>query len=345
MRVIRLHAPFDLRMHEEPVPQVKPDEVLIRVKSVGVCASDLHYYKEGRIGTNVVEKPLIIGHEPSGVIEEVSAEVVGLRKGDRVAIEPAKPCRECKFCRQGYTNVCKSVEFFGTPPIDGALREFVAWPARLAIPIPENVSFDEAAMVEPLSVGVYAVKVSDMKGGETIAILGAGAIGLSVLQAAKLKGADKIIVTEPVAERRQVALKLGAHTVIDPSQGNVIEQALAANGGNEPDIVFECAGEPETFAQAVEIARPLGTVVIVGIPSADEYSFPASPSRRKGLTIKLLRRSRGVTEESIEMVSRGLVNVASFATHTFPLEKTREAFELAAAKTDGVIRAVIHVDE
>jgi L-iditol 2-dehydrogenase len=343
MRVVRLHAPYDIRIHDEPIPQVGPDEVLIRIKSVGVCASDLHYYREGGIGANKVTSPLVIGHEPSGVIEEIGPNVTTIKKGDRVAIEPAKPCWECDICKAGYTNVCKQVQFFGTPPIDGALREFVAWPARLVVPIPDSMTFDEAAMMEPLAVGVYSVKVAKLKGGESIAILGAGAIGLSVLQAAKLKHPQAIIVTEPVAERRAAALKLGADAAIDTSPGDAVAGVIAANGGRDPDVVFECAGEPETIRDAAELARPLGTVVIVGIPVEDHYSFPASATRKKGLTIKMIRRSRGVTEKCIQMVKRGEAEVASYATHVFPLEQTKEALELSASKKNGVIRAMIHV--
>jgi L-iditol 2-dehydrogenase len=342
MKVLRLHAPFDLRISEEPVPDIRPDEVLIRIKSVGVCASDLHYYSEGRIGTQIIDKPLIIGHEPSGVIEDVGAAVTSLKKGDRVAVEPAKPCRQCDLCRAGHTHVCKQVQFFGTPPVDGALREFVAWPANLAMPIPDNVSLDEAAMVEPLAIGVHAANISHMKGGETVAVFGAGAIGLSVLQAVKVKGAKKIIVSEPVPERRELALKLGADVAMDTSE-DVVDRIIAANDDKQLDLSFECAGQPETFCQAAEVARPLATVVIVGIPSEDEYCFPASSSRRKELTIHIQRRSCGTAEESIQLIERGLVDVKSLVTHVFPLERAREAFELAIAKTDGVIRAAIHL--
>lgn len=343
MKTVRLHAPYDLRMLDEPTPAVGPGDVLIRIKSVGVCASDLHYYSEGRIGTAVVEAPIILGHEPSGVIEAVGSAVTNLKPGDRVAVEPTKPCRQCEFCRSGHTNVCPNVEFFGTPPIDGCFRELVAWPSPLAIPIPDNVSFDEAAMIEPLAVGVHAAKLAELKGGESVAVLGAGAIGLSALQAAKVRGASRVIVSEPIAERRQIALKLGADAVIDTSAGGVTEQAIAANNGNEPDVVFECAGMPDAFVQAVEIVRTLGTVVFVGIPTEDHYCLPASLARRKELTVKFDRRSCNEAEESIDLVSRGLVDVKSYVTHAFPLDRVREALELAIAKSDGVVRAVVHV--
>ena len=343
MKVVRLHAPYDLRLHDEPVPEIGPQDVLIRIKSVGVCASDLHYYREGGIGSNMVKEPLVVGHEPSGVIEAVGQHVTNVKPGDRVAIEPAKPCWECDICKSGYYHVCKDVQFFGTPPIDGALREFVAWPANLVIPIPDGVSFDEAAMAEPLAVGMHSVKLAELKGEESVAILGAGAIGLSVLQVVKLQTSGKIIVSDLIAERRDMALKMGATAVVDPNSEDPVSAMISANDGKDFDIVFECAGEPETFAQSVELARPLGTVVIIGIPVEDHYSFPASPTRKKGLTIKVDRRSRGVTEKSIELVEKGLVDVASYVSHVFPLEQTREAFDLAASKADGVIRATIHV--
>ena len=209
MRVLRLHKPFDMRFHDEPVPEIGPDEVLIKVGSVGVCASDVHYYREGRIGDQVVEKPLVLGHEFSGTVVKAGERVKTLAEGARVAVDPGKPCKECDQCRDGYPNLCRNVIFFGTPPVDGVLREYVAWPAELCVQVSESMSLDEAAMIEPLAVGVYAVDLAEMAGGESVVILGAGAIGLSVLQAARVVGAGKIIVTEPIPERREARAEAG----------------------------------------------------------------------------------------------------------------------------------------
>jgi L-iditol 2-dehydrogenase len=274
----------------------------------------------------------------------VGSDVKTLAEGARVAVEPAWPCGECPICKEGYTNLCPKVKFFGTPPIDGALREYLAWPAKLCIQVSESVSLDEAAMIEPLAVGVYAVDLAEMAGGETVAILGVGAIGLSVMQSARIVGAGKIIVSEPVKERRELAQKLGADVVIDP---NAVDStaAIREESGGGVEIAFECAGMPDAVGQTVEVVRPKGRIVVVGIPEADEYSFNASLCRRKEMNIQFVRRSRDTAERSIEMLERGLVDVKSYGTHRFPFDRAAEAIQLADAKTDGVLRAVVCVSE
>lgn len=343
MKVLRLHAPLDLRMHDEPVPTPAPDEALVRIKSVSICASDLHYYREGRIGSTVVTSPIVLGHEASGVVESVGADVKDLKPGDRVALEPAKPCLKCEWCQKGHYNVCPGIPFFGTPPTDGCLREFVAWPARLCLKVPDSLSFDEIAMLEPLAIGVYACQLAEPRTDDVVAILGAGGIGLSVLQAVRAAGVSRIIVSEPIEARRLVALRLGASEVTTPDSA---EQDIARlTNGRGADIVIECTGEDEAVRQTARIARVLGKVLIVGIPSSDTYPFEASEARRKQLSAIFVRRSNMTTERAAELVASGKMNAAALATHRFPLEKTAEAMELAWTKTDGVIRAVVVVSE
>lgn len=344
MKVLRLHKPYDLQFHDEPVPDFGPDEVLIKVGSVGICASDVHYYREGRIGDQVVEKPIVLGHEFSGVVAAVGNGVSTLQEGARVAVEPSRPCRKCELCREGLTNICPNVQFFGTPPVDGALREYLAWPAELCIQVSHTVSLDEAAMIEPLAVGLYAVDLAEMAGGETVAVLGAGAIGLSVLQAARIVGAARIIVSDPIKERRDLALKLGADIAVDPTRADSTAEIVSQTGMGV-EVAFECAGMPDAVAQTAEIVRPKGRVVIVGIPEEDAYTFRASACRRKELSIQMVRRSRNTAERGVEMLERGLVDVRSYVTHHFPLERAGEAIELAWKKSDGVVRAVVRVSE
>ena len=342
MKVLRLHKPFDMQFHDEPIPEIGPDEVLIKVASVGVCASDVHYYREGRIGDQIVKAPLVLGHEFSGTVVKVGENVTTLAEGARVAIEPGKPCMQCDVCKEGYTNLCPNVIFFGTPPVDGCLREYVAWSAELCIEVSHRVSMNEAAMVEPLAVGVYAVDLAEMAGGENIAILGAGAIGLSVMQAARVAGAGKLIVTDPIPERRELAKKLGADLVIDPANTDSTSQIVKETGGGA-EVVFECAGMPDAIFQTSAIVRPRGRIVVVGIPEEDQYVFPGSLSRKREANIQFVRRSRDVGERSLEMVERNLIDVASFATHKFAFENAEDAYKLAMNKTNGVIRAVIQV--
>lgn len=343
MRVLRLHGPKDLRMHEEPVPEPAAGEVRLKVTSVGVCASDLHYYRDGRIGTTLITEPLVIGHEAAGIIDAVGEGVTDCKVGEKVAIEPTNACGECFFCKSGHFNVCPNVEFFGTPPQDGCFREYLTWPAELAIKIPDSISHDEAAIVEPMAVGVHAVNLAQLSGGENVAVLGAGAIGLSVLQAAKVSGAGRIIVSEPVKERRELACKLGADEVIDPSACDAQKEFCRLTNDLGPDVVFECIGEDGASLEASKIVRILGKIVVVGIPDEDIYTFAASTTRRKELSVVFCRRSNVAAETAIEWIAEGKVDAKSMATHRFPLEKTAEAMELAMAKKDGVIRAIIAV--
>ena len=343
MRSLRLHAPRDLRMHDEPVPEPGPDDALIRIKSVGICASDLHYYRDGKIGSTVVTSPIVLGHEASGVIESVGEGVANLNPGDPIAIEPAKPCMECEWCKSGHFNVCPGIPFFGTPPVDGCFREFVAWPARLCLEVPESLSFDEIAMLEPLAIGLYASELAEPKSDDAVAILGAGGIGLSILEALNAAGVKRVIVSDPVEARRLVALKLGASEAATPSSADAVVERFT--GGRGCDIVIECTGEDEAVRQSARLARVLGKLVIVGIPASDVYPFDASVSRRKQLTAVFVRRSNLTTEKAAELVAEGKIDAASLATHRFPLEETADAMELALAKTDGVIRAIITVSD
>lgn len=341
MRSLRLHGPKDLRLHDEPIPQPGPGEVQIQIKSVGVCASDLHYYREGRIGSTAITDPIVMGHEASGIITALGAGVDSVEVGDRVAIEPAKPCGKCEYCKSGHFNVCPGIPFFGTPPVDGCLRDYITWPAELALKVPDSLSFDEAAMVEPLAVGVYAAELASISAGDTIAIFGAGAIGLSVLQAAKVAGAGKIIITDPVAARRELAMKLGAYAALDPNTQDIENEFAYLTGNRGIDIAFECAGVPETLIEAGKVLHPLAKLMVVGIPDEDRYSFGASDARRKQLSVIFVRRSNLTAERSIQLIADRKVDVACYCDYHFMLEQTADAMEAAIAKKDGLIRAIV----
>lgn len=338
-------------MHDEPIPNPGPGEVRLKIVSVGVCASDLHYYRDGRIGTTVLREPLVIGHEASGVVDALGEDVTNVKVGDRVAIEPTNPCGKCEWCLTGHFNVCPNVKFFGTPPENGCLRDYILWPAELAIKVPDSMSMDEAAIVEPLAVGVYAAKLAkigtsatDASCGETVAILGAGAIGLSALQSVKAMGAERVILSEPVKERRELAKRLGATEVIDPSACDAVDEFHRLTEGFGPHVVIECTGEDSATLEASRIVRILGRVVVVGIPDKEEYAFEASVSRRKELSVVFCRRSNLAAETAIEWMAEGKVDGACMATHRFPLEQTEEAMKLAIAKSDGVVRAIVAVN-
>lgn len=323
MNVIRLHAPHDLRLQDEPLPQPGPGETLVRVKAVGICGSDLHWFSEAGIGDAQLQQPLVLGHEFAGVIAE------GPQKDLRVAVDPAVPCRICEFCRQGNPNLCTHLRFAGHGQEDGALREFIAWPDGCLFPLPDSLSDADGVLLEPLGVAMHAVDLGKLKVGMAIAVMGAGPIGLLIQQLACLSGAQAVYVTDVLPHRLEVARSLGATKAIHAINGNEVPEILAATGGGGVDVAFEVAGENEAVEAAIAAVKPGGRVVLAGIPADDRTSFSASLARRKGLTIQLVRRMKFTYPRAIQLVESGQVDVRSLVTHHFPLEKTQAAFTTA----------------
>lgn len=334
----------EIEVRDVPEPQLTgPRDVLLRIDAVGVCGSDVHYYKTGRIGAAVVKYPFVMGHECAGTVEQTGLEVRGLRPGQRVAIDPLMACGHCDQCRAGRPNTCRNQRFLGQPgELSGSLAEFVVLPEDCCYPIPESMTAGQAAMIEPLSIGVHAERLAHISPGSTIAILGSGPIGLSVLLACRAVADCKPFVTDLIDERLRMAAQLGAVWTGNPKESDVVK----AIGEAEPagaDFVFECAGEQETLNQAVELLKPGGTLAIVGIPEVDAVSFPVHTLRRKELTIKNVRRQNHCMAPAIEMVSSGRINLDPLITHHFPLQDTGAAFKMVSGYRDGVIKAIIHV--
>jgi L-iditol 2-dehydrogenase len=327
MKSVRLHGTGDLQIHEEQIPVAGAGEKLIRVKSVGVCGSDLHWFSEGSIGDAKLEHPLVLGHELAGVTEE----------GQRVAIDPAIPCGYCEFCRHGHPNLCENLIFAGHGKHDGALREWLAWSEKSLFPIPDSISDEDGAMLEPLGIAIHAVDLGKLKAGMTVGVFGCGPIGLLILQMAKLAGAANIIATDKFAHRVEAAKTFGASQaflVDENPRGSelalsMVEMIEAATQGRGVDVAFEAAGTQAAVDTAFDAVSTGGKVVLAGIPDDDKTSFTASLARRKGLTIKLVRRMKHTYPRAIELVSKGLVDVRSIVTHRFPLEQAAEAFRVA----------------
>jgi L-iditol 2-dehydrogenase len=344
MRAARLHGIRDLRLENLPRPIPGPGEVLLKVAAVGVCGSDVHYYVDGRIGDQVVTNPIIMGHEFSAWVAELGAGVGGLEIGQLVTVEPAISCGECELCQQGHPNLCPDVHFCGTPPIDGVFAEYTVMPVENCFPLPEGFGPAEGAMLEPLGIAIHSVDLAHLKPGQAVAVLGAGPIGLLTAAVAKASGASAIYMTEPLAYRRQFALDYVANAALNPYGGtDVLTEIIRLTGGRGVDVAFEAAGASETPHQAAALARPGSKVIVIGIPSDDTMIFTASIARCKGLTIKLVRRMKHTYPRAIRVVQRGMVDVKSLVTHTFPLERIAEAFETVAAYDDSVLRAMIRV--
>ncbi len=319
MKSVRLHGTGDLRIHDEEVPVAGAGEKLIRVKSVGVCGSDLHWFSEGSIGDAKLEHPLVLGHEFAGVTAD----------GQRVAIDPAIPCGHCEFCGHGHPNLCANLIFAGHGRHDGALREWMAWSEKSLFPIPDSISDEDGAMLEPLGIAIHTVDLGKLKAGMTAGVFGCGPIGLLILQIAKLSGAANVIATDKLAHRVEAAKALGASQAFLVDENPRLSEIQSATQGHGVDVAFEAAGTQVAVDSAFAAVSTGGKVVLAGIPDDDKTSFTASLARRKGLTIKLVRRMKHTYPRAIELVSNGLVDVRSIVTHRFPLEQAAEAFHVA----------------
>lgn len=343
MLVVRMHGIRDLRLERRPRPTPGPHEVLLRIACVGICGSDVHYYLEGRIGNQVITDPIVMGHEFSAWVEELGQGVSDLQVGQLVAVEPGIPCGHCESCQHGHPNLCPRVRFCGQPPTDGVLAEYAVMPAENCFPLPNGIDSVTGALLEPLGVAVHAVDLAHMRAGYTVAVLGAGPIGLMIADVARAAGAGAVYVTEPLAYRREFARATVADAALDPDHTDVVGEVMRLTGGRGVDVAFEAAGAVETPSQAAEMARLGGKVIVAGIPADDRMEMKASTARRKGLTIKLVRRMKHTYPRAIRLVERGMVNITPIASHFFPLDRVNEAFEMVASYHDGVLRAIVQI--
>lgn len=326
MKVARLHGVGDIRLHEESEPVAQEGEGLVRIESVGICGSDLHWFNEGSIGDSTLDRPLVLGHEFAGVALD------GPNEGRRVAVDPAVPCNQCRYCLEGNPNLCLSVRFAGHGIEDGALQERIAWPVDCQFPLPETVSAAEGVMLEPLGVALHALDLGKVRPAMQVGVFGCGPIGLMLLQLLRLSGATCRVATEILPHRREAARENGATVVIDATADDTDAQVREAVEGDGLDVAFEVAGENPAVEAAIAAARPGARVVLVGIPEDDRTSFCASVARRKGLTIKMTRRMKHVYPRAIHLLERGLVDLESLVTDRFPVDRVSEAFQHASER-------------
>lgn len=343
MRAAVLYGPGDLRLEERPRPLPGPGEALVRIKVCGICRSDYHYWRHGRIGEFVVRRPLVLGHEASGIVEEVGEGVGNLEPGDRVVIEPGVPCGRCRYCRIGRYNLCPSVRFMGTPPIDGAFVEYVAWPADFLYKMPENMTFEEGALIEPLSVAVHAVRRAELAPGSSVAIFGAGAIGMVTLEAARAAGASRIFVVDIDDWKLSVAVKRGADEGINARREDPVESVKRLTGGEGVDCVFEASGSERASYQSVKVARRGGVVVLIGLYAQEEFQYPVLEAIIKEINIRGVHRYANAFQPAIELVAGGRVKVRDLVTHKLPLERLEEGFRMIEEGKEKYIKIQIDV--
>ena len=345
MKAIFLTGIKRFEFRQVPDPKVTNDsDVLIRIKTVGVCGSDIHYYTAGRIGSQIVEYPFIVGHEAAGIAEKTGRKVTRVKAGQRIAIDPAVSCGRCDQCKAGRENTCRELLFLGCPKqLGGCLCEYIVLPEKNCFPLEEGMTFEQATLAEPLAVGVYSVERSVLSTKTNLAILGVGPIGMSVFHVLRTRSVGNIYVTDRIEERLAFSKKLRPTWSGNPDRADIVKEI----SNIEPlllDVVYECSGDNEAISQAVQLLKPGGTLVLVGITETDEVSFPIHELRRKEITIINIRRQLHCTQKAIDLLAQHEINMDSMVTHRFPLEETQQAFDLVANYRDGVMKAMIHLD-
>lgn len=350
MQAARLYGPRDLRVDDVPEPELPgPGEVMIKVTAVGICGSDLHTYEDARIGDTAVQEPLVLGHEFGGEVlaagvEALDAHGEALQPGQRVAVDPATPCFRCEMCEMGHPNLCRRLHFCGLWPDDGALQERMIVSARSCFPVPDEVTDAGIALLEPLGVALHAVDLGKLKVAHSAAVIGCGPIGLLITRLARLSGADPIYAFDCYPWRVEKAKAWGATDAWTVDAGDPVARIREITGGRGIDVVFEAAWADHSIAQAAEMARLGGRVVLVGIPSNDELTMRHSAARRKGLTVMLSRRMKHTYPRSIHIATtqRGL-DLDDLISHRFPLSQAPRAFAMNVAYEPGVQKIVIDV--
>jgi L-iditol 2-dehydrogenase len=344
VKAIVLTGIRQMKMANVPEPTMKKDDdVLLKVEVAGICGSDVHYYETGRIGSQIVEYPFVVGHECAATVKAVGSAVTRVKVGDEVVVDPAVSCNECDQCRQGRENTCRRLRFLGTPGQgNGCLCEYIVMPQGSCFPTKGAITLEQGVLCEPFAIGVYSVKEARMPKKATVAILGSGPIGLSCMAAAQAENTKAIYMTDKIRERMEIAKKAGAVWVGNPEKQDIVKEILKQHRLGM-DVVFECAGQQETIDEAVELLKPGGKLMLIGIPRLERISFIIDKIRRKEITIVNVRRQNHCTQMAIDLIATGRAKVDFMITHRFKLEQTQQAFDMVAEYRDGVIKALIEL--
>jgi len=331
-----------IEIQDRPVPKPGPEDVLIRVRAVGLCGSDTHYFAGHRDHEPQTVYPFVLGHEFAGEVAAVGKGVRGVAEGARVGCAPERPCGKCEWCKKGETNVCPNVRFAGSGGVEGCLAEYYVVHQSQVHPLPDGLGFAEATLAEPLAIGLHMVdNLIRPRGGESYAVIGAGPIGLVTVFAAKRAGAGRILVADKQAERLRAAQRFGADETCLVPQNDFTEFVKKATGGRGVDVVVEAAGEVEAIEQALHLCAIHGQVLIEGIPPASHAPINVDVGRRREMRIIFGRRSLGKTEEALELIASRRFDAGVMITHRFPLAETQSAFEHARDYRDGAIKVIV----
>jgi L-iditol 2-dehydrogenase len=333
MLTAQLTGVREFTLVEQEAQDPQPHELQVRVAAVGICGSDMHSYAEGGVGDSPCRYPMVLGHEPSGVVLKVGSGVSRWQVGDYGALEPAVFCYHCEFCLRGQHNLCSNLRFMSTPGEPGFFREVVNVPAHNMLPVTANVSVEEASLMEPLAVVLHTLLLGSFRAGESALVMGAGPIGLLTVAALKLFGAKRVWAVEPVKHRREMALAMGATTTFDPSDPEI--RNLNA------EIAFDCAAKAATVNECLAAVKPGGRVVLTGIHSELQVPFNIHVMRRNEISVFGVRRSNNEAEDARDLLQDHIKLFAPLITHKRKLEDISAAFKLNESYSDGVGKMLI----
>lgn len=342
MKVCVLTGKQKLEWIERKIPQPKKGEVQIKLEHVGICGSDLHFYQEGRLANWELDGPLVLGHEPGGIVSAVGDGVENLAVGDKVALEPGVGCGKCKDCLEGRYNLCPDVRFMAIPQErDGVFSEYCVHDANMTFKLPENVGTMEGGLMEPLCVGLHATELSNAKIGETAIVLGSGCIGLCTVMALRARGVSEIYVSDTLNKRLDKALEVGATRVFNPAKGDDIETFSRTLPGGGADQVYECAGNRIATLQTCRLIRRAGKVTLVGVSPEPVLELDLASLNAKEGIIYSVYRYRNLYEKAISAVSSGVIPLKKIVSHEFDFQDCIHAIDYSLHHKDEVIKAVI----
>ncbi|RCX16103.1 L-iditol 2-dehydrogenase [Anaerobacterium chartisolvens] len=343
MKVAMMNKPGRFDFEQKPIPKLKPDCVLVKLEYVGICGSDMHLFEHGYIGENYVKEPMVLGHEPGGIVAEVGSNVSSLKVGDRVAVEPGVPCWHCEFCKSGKYNLCRNVYFYASlPVVEGCFAEYIAHPANLCYKLPDNVSTMEGALMEPLAVGMHAVMQSGIRVGSNAVVIGAGCIGIVTMLSLKSMGIRNITVVDLVKSRLDRALELGAANIVDASETDAVKKILELTCDGA-EFVFETAGSEVSIFQTAKMVKRGGTITLVGYTKDGTAKMNVNWIIDNEVTVKTVFRYRNIYPLVIEAVSGGIIPLRKIASDIYDFNDIQTAMENAINNKDTVMKCVVRI--
>lgn len=342
MKAAVLDKPFSIAIKDCHVPELKRDEALIKVYCIGICGSDVHYYEHGKIGRYEVKEPIILGHELAGEVIKVGEDVRDVAVGDRVAVEPGITCGKCHYCKSGRYNLCPEVVFMATPPVDGAWAEYVSVRSDFLYKLPEKMSFEEGALLEPLSVGFHAMNRGKVGPADRVFITGLGPIGLLAIQSARMFGVIEIYASDVVPLRRELALKMGVTNVVDPMSEDVQAKLSEFTSGQGIDVIIETSGNQKVISNTLTYLNRGGRLVLVGLPTTSDIPINIPHLIDSEMDVYGVFRYANTYQAAIQVLSRSNLNIESIITHKFALHDIKEAVEVARTEKDKSIKVMIY---